>query len=84
VDVQNPLFSNLNSRLVIPFVRYESLRKTDAERLCPIILIHGLKYVLLSHQMTSVPTTILQHEEMSLKDFRYEILGAIDMLITGI
>ena len=84
VDVQNSLFSDLNSRMVIPFASHETLRKTDAEKLCPVILIHGSKYVLLTHQMTSVPTSILQHEEVSLEDYRYEILDAIDMLITGI
>ena len=84
VDVQNSLFSDLNSRMVIPFASHETLRKTDAGNLCPVILIHGSKYVLLTHQMTSVPTSKLQHEEMSLEDYRYEILDAIDMLITGI
>ena len=84
VDVQNSLFSELNSRLVIPFARHESLNKTEVERLCPVISILGKDYVLLTHQMTSVPVSILSQEEMSLEDQRYEILDAIDMLITGI
>lgn len=84
VDVQNALCSDLNSRLVIPLTEYNSLNKTDVERLCPIIPIQGRDYVLLTHQMTSVPASILAKEETSLKEFRYEILDAIDMLITGI
>jgi toxin CcdB len=84
VDVQNSLFSDLNSRLVIPFTRHESLNKTEVERLCPVISIDGNDHVLLTHQMTSVPVSILTQEEMSLEDHRYQILDAIDMLITGI
>ena len=77
-------YSDLNSRLVIPFARHESLNKTDVERLCPVISIHGNDHVLLTHQMSSVPVSILPQEEMSLEDHRYEILDEIDMLITGI
>lgn len=84
VDVQNSLFSDLNSRMVIPFTEHGSLNKTDVERLCPVIPVHGKNYALLTHQMTSVPIAILSKEELSLEDYRYEILDAIDMLITGI
>ena len=84
VDVQNSLISDLNSRLVIPFAKHESLQKTKIKKLCPVISIQGRDHVLLTHQMTSVPVSILSKEEMSLENFRYEILGAIDMLITGI
>jgi len=84
VDVQNALFSGLNSRMVIPFARHTSLDKTDVERLCPLVPIRDENFVLLTHQMTSVPVSILSKEEMSLEAYRYEILDAIDMLITGI
>ena len=84
VDVQNSLFSDLNSRLVVPFARHEYLGKTDVERLCPVIPINGRNYVLLTHQTTSVPVAILSKEEISLEAYRYEVLDAIDMLITGI
>ena len=84
VDVQNSLFSDLNSRVVIPFAGHQSIDKADVERLCPVIPIRGKNYVLLTHQITSVPVAILAKEELMLDDFRYEILDAIDMLITGI
>jgi toxin CcdB len=41
-------------------------------------------FVLLTHQMTSVPKSILKTEVTSLENSRYEILAAIDMLISGI
>ena len=84
IDVQNSLLSELNSRLVIPLSPHRTLNNTDAKRLCPVINLDEGNFVLLTHQMTSVPSSILKTEITSLESFRYEILGAIDMLISGI
>ena len=84
IDVQNPLFSDLNSRVVIPFASAEAVKKIEVERLCPLISIRGKKYALLTHQVTSVPVNLLKVEEFSLEELRYQILDAIDMLVTGI
>jgi len=84
IDVQNSLLNDLNSRLVIPLSPHETLNNTDTKKLCPVIHVSEDKFVLLTHQMTSVPRSILKTEVTSLESFRYEILGAIDMLISGI
>ena len=84
VDIQNSLLSDLNTRIVIPFAKPSSLKNVEVERLCPLIPINGSNYVLLSHQLTSVPISALSKEEVSIESSRYEILDAIDMLITGI
>ena len=84
IDVQNDLLSDLNSRLVIPLTTLEKLDNTDVKRLCPVVHIEMGDFVLLTHQMTSVPASILKTEVTSVEEFRYEILGAIDMLISGI
>jgi toxin CcdB len=84
IDVQNDLLSDLNSRLVIPLSSYDALSKTDAKRLCPVIHLDEGDFVLLTHQMTSVPKSILKNKVVSLEDLRDEILAAIDMLISGI
>ncbi|GAB6043366.1 CcdB family protein [Endothiovibrio diazotrophicus] len=84
IDVQNPLLGELNSRLVIPLTSYGMLNHTDTKRLCPVFHLDGGDFVLLTHQMTSVPKSILRTEVTSLERFRYEILAAIDLLISGI
>ncbi len=84
IDIQNSLLSDLNSRLVIPLSPHGALNNTDAKKLCPVIHLDEGNFVLLTHQMTSVPSSILKTEVTSLESFRYEILGAIDMLISGI
>lgn len=82
--MQSDLLDDLNSRIVIPLSLYKTLKQTNAKKLCPIIDIDEGCFVLLTHQMTTVPKSILKKEITSLEKFRYEILGAIDLLLTGI
>ncbi|MBL3527060.1 MAG: CcdB family protein [gamma proteobacterium endosymbiont of Lamellibrachia anaximandri] len=84
IDIQNTLLADLNSRVVIPLSPHAVLNNTDVKKLCPVIEVDGINFVLLSHQMTSVPKSILKSEVASLESQRYKILDAVDMLISGI
>jgi toxin CcdB len=84
VDIQNSLLSDLNSRLVIPLSSYSDSERTDVKKLCPLIDIEEGQFVLLTHQMTSVPRSILKTEITSIKHYRYQIIDALDMLVSGI
>ena len=84
IDIQHSLLEDLNSRMVIPLSTHKTLNDTDAKRLCPILRFDEGSFVLLTHQMTSVPKSILKTEVTSLEKYRYEILAAIDMLTSGI
>ncbi len=84
IDVQNGLLDDLNSRMVIPLSTQETLNNLNAKRLCPTIEIDEDIFILLTHQMTSVPCSALRNKVTSLEHYRYEILGAIDLLLTGI
>ncbi len=84
VDVQNNLLSGLNSRLVIPLTASKKVNEKIASKLCPAISIDGEEYILVTNQMTTVPKSILKSEIDSLESYRYQIIDAIDMLITGI
>ncbi len=84
VNVQSDLLDELNSRIVIPLSPLKILNDKNAKKLCPIIKIEDKSFVLLTHQLTSVPKPILKKESISLESHRYEILAAIDLLLTGI
>ena len=84
VDIQNSLLSDLNSRVVIPLSPYPALNKNEAKKLCPVIHLADGDYVLLTHQITSIPKSILKTKVTSIENGRYEILAAVDMLISGI
>ncbi|MBG0757621.1 CcdB family protein [Vibrio cidicii] len=84
VDVQTELLDTLNTRLVIPLTPTALLEKKGPSHLCPIIHIDEGDFVILTHQMASVPTKILRESVNDLSTFRNEIISAIDFLITGI
>ncbi|MFT5705342.1 MAG: toxin CcdB [Shewanella sp.] len=84
VDVQSELLNTLNTRLVIPLTPVELLEKKAPSHLCPIIDIDKGDFVILTHQMASVPSKILKEPVNDLSAFRNEIIAAIDFLITGI
>lgn len=84
VDIQNELLDTLNSRVVIPLTPIRKSDKSYPKNLCPVIEIKNKKFVLLTHQLTSVSISFLQEKETSLAASRDEILAAIDFLVTGI
>lgn len=84
LNVQNELLDELNSRVVIPFSTPGSIKHRDAKKLCPIIQIKGKDFVLLTHQITTVPASFLASKIDQIDDFRPEIISAIDLLLTGI
>jgi len=84
VDVQSELLDSLNSRMVIPLSASKETNHKTAKGLCPVFQIDSKDYVLLTHQMTSVPISLLKNEVQNFNNYRYEILGAIDLLLTGI
>lgn len=84
IDIQNSLLDDLNSRLVIPLSKQSSLNNISAKKLCPVLQVNNESFVLLTHQITTVPKSILKTKVISLESYRYEITDAIDFLISGI
>lgn len=84
VDVQNELVASLDSRLVIPLTPIALMENKAPKQLCPIICLQDGDFILLTHQLTSVPAKYLKEAVADLTSFRDEIIGAIDFLITGI
>lgn len=84
VDVQTDLLDGLTSRIVIPLAPLESLSSKNVEGLCPVLEINEGSYVLMTHQLTSVPSSYLKTSVTSLENFRNEIISAIDLIVTGI
>lgn len=82
--MQNDLLDELKSRVVIPFSTPGSIKHRDVKKLCPIIQIKGKGFVLLTHQITTVPESFLSSKVDEVDAFRTEIISAIDLLFTGI
>ena len=83
LDVQNDLFSDIGTRLVIPMTQASNLSTRPDQKMCPQIEIAGNNYLLLTHQMASYPASRLKKPVLSLDHLRYDILKSIDLLING-
>lgn len=79
VDIQNDIFQNFNSRVVIPLVRDPNIIKN----LNPQFTIDGQKLMLSTAEIASIPNSVLGDKVTSLEEYRSEIIYAIDFLVTG-
>ena len=84
LDVQHDILSILDSRIVVPLTPRKPMKWTPSERLNPAAKIAGVDYILVFQDLASVPRAALKDRVTSLASQRPEILGALDLLITGV
>ena len=84
VDIQNPIISELATRIVIPLGRMAYFKNEQFAGLTPIIEYEDEKLLLLTVQIASIPTKRLKKPVGSLAYFRDEIISSLDFAITGI
>ncbi|GAB5382095.1 MAG: hypothetical protein Alis3KO_36080 [Aliiglaciecola sp.] len=84
VDIQNPIISELSTRLVIPLGNAKAFQNRALSKLTPEIEYEGETYLLLTPQLTSMPMHLLQDPIGSIEALRDSVINAIDFAITGI
>lgn len=83
IDCQSDLLAQLNTRLVVPLI----LRKNapaPAARLNPIFDIAGREHVMVTQFAAAVRVSELGAIVESLRYRSLDIVGALDVLITGV
>ena len=83
LDLQDEMLESLTTRVVAPLIPLEAI-ETPMKTLNPRISIGGVHYVLLVHLLAAIPKTALGELAGSARTQRDEIVGAIDLLFTGI
>jgi len=84
IDVQTTLLTDLETRIVIPVVLKSKFDKGIIKNLNPIIIINKKEYVIITQQISGIPSKQLGSSICDCLASRQEILSAIDFLITGI
>ena len=83
VELQSDFLDRLATRLVAPLVAREAM--TPARYLNPEFEIEGRRVVLSIQEMASYPAAELSRNVVAnLGDRREAIVGAIDVLVTGV
>jgi toxin CcdB len=83
VDIQGDLLSDLPTRLVAPLIQATAFGP-PVGRLHPHFVVKDGPVIMLTTEIGVLPPRSLGGAVASLADHRHEIVGAIDMLITGI
>ena len=84
IDVQTTLLTDLETRVVIPVALKSKVGKGIIKNLNPIITINKKEYVIITQQISGIPSRQLGSSVCDCLSLRQEILSAIDFLITGI
>lgn len=84
LDVQSDLLSDLETRVVVPLCPASAVRGKPLRGLTPILQIEGASYILLTPQLAGIPRSELGAVVASVEHNRFEIIAAIDFLVTGI
>ena len=83
LDLQNDLLDTLATRVVAPLVLAEEMGAA-AKQLNPQFKIKGTAVVMSTAELAGVANRSLGDKVASLKNRRDEIIGALDLLFTGI
>ncbi len=84
LNVQSDLLDELETRVVIPLGPLTQARDRAMAYLTPILTVERQQYLALTPQLAAVPRRVLGNKITSLADRRFEIIAAMDLLITGV
>jgi toxin CcdB len=82
LDIQNDLFSQLLTRVVVPLHLAEEFGQ-PAEILNPVFIVNKQKVVMVTPQLAGIAAQELAEPVTSLKNKRDTIIAALDFLFTG-
>jgi toxin CcdB len=84
LDVQNDLFRDLETRVVVPLCPVSAIHGKPLRLLMPVLEIEGERFVMLTPQMAGIPKSELGAPVTRAEQYRSKIIAAIDFLLTGI
>ena len=70
VDIQNPVISEIATRIVIPLGRISDFKNEKMQGLTPEINYNGEALLLLTPQIAAIPSKLLKKPVGSLSHFR--------------
>ena len=80
LDIQNDILKNLSTRVVVPLI----LNMKPAKILNPQFEINDLTVTMSTAELAGIPIDSLGSIICSVEDKKYEIISAVDFMITGL
>jgi toxin CcdB len=83
IDCQSDLLAQLNTRLVVPLLPRRAA-PAPAQRLNPVFQVGDAEHVMVTQFAAAVHVSELGPIVGSLRDSSFEIVDALDVLVTGV
>lgn len=83
MDVQADILERLNTRIVVPLMAVRTA-PAPARQLNPVFSIQSGQHVMVTQFLFTVPCLVLKTPVASLEQHDAEIIGALDMVLTGV
>jgi toxin CcdB len=83
VDCQSELLEHLSTRMVVPLISREQ-GPVQVASLNPLVSIDGQEFVMATQLAAAVLQRDLGNVVASLRDRSFEIVGALDVLFSGV
>lgn len=84
LDVQGDIIGKRNTRVVIPLFPLINYKGPRADRLTPVVTVEGEEYVVMTHELASIPHRVLGEEVCNLNHQREVVKASMDFLFDGI
>ena len=84
VDIQSGILDHLDPRVVIPLAKAKSIGGPPSETLKLEFEIDGERLILLTPLLAGVSKKILGAEVGSLASHSFEIVAALDLIVSGV
>lgn len=84
LDVQIDLLDGLGTRVVVPLYSERAMGGRAVGSLMPRFEVEGVSVVMVTPEMAGVPRRALGRQVADLAGQRFEIIAALDLLISGI
>ncbi len=82
--VQHEVLAELPTRVVVPMTPLAVFGARPVSRLNPVFRVDGVAVVMLTQMLGAVPTSSLKSRVTTLATKRTEIIGALDILVSGV
>lgn len=84
LNVQSDLLDHLDTRVVVPLAKVKSFAGPPSESLKPMVTVGGERHILLTPLLAGISKNDLGPEVDNLRAKNFEIVRALDVLITGV
>ncbi|AIR06406.1 cytotoxin [Cedecea neteri] len=84
LNVQSNIIGRRNTRVVIPLFPAENYKGPRTDKLTPSINLAGEDFIVMTHELASIPERVLGAEHCSAAEHENTIKAALNFLFYGI